>query len=127
MRNGLRRIPIILEFNEVEKISASQYRPPHRLTSNPVVKIVFKDKSGNQVGEEIATVKDGKVQIRPNPTASSLFIQGSGTIEVSTPKEYNVKSNGKKFQPYNNVEKSISELKIPDYMIVRFSVTMTEK
>lgn len=127
IRNGLRSIPLILDFEEVEKLNDYKYKPPQALTSTPTVMVEFKDERNNKVDEIVATVKNGSLHFRPNPQASALFLKGEGTMKISTPKNLNESTKGKKIRRYQDVEQSINKLKISDYGIVRCNVTFISK
>lgn len=127
IRSGLRCVPLILDFEEVEKLSDSKYKPPRTLSSSPTVKVEFKDGKGKKVDDIIATVKNGSVQFRPNPQASSLFLKGEGTMKISVPNNLNKAAKGERNNHYNDVEQDIKTLKISDYGIVRYKVTLIGK
>lgn len=126
VKEGVRRLPIILKFDELIKENKSTYKPGSSITTTPTVKIEFLDGNENVADVVYAKVKKGAVSIRPNNQASRLFAAGVGKIRISTPKEMNYNQKGKEHKPYNDTEFNIRDFKIKDYTIVQINVTLVQ-
>lgn len=126
MSKGVRRVPMLISFTEVRKVSNGVYRPEQQLEGSPTVKFEFRNARGDVVDTVTADVKDGTVSIRPNIDASLLFIKGEGKMKISIPSKLN-NSAGSKKAKYNDNEVDIAKLRIDDYQIVRYNACMTGK
>lgn len=119
---GKRRIPLVFDFKEVEKVEDGIYMAPTAVTSSPTVTVEFLDEKNKVIDSTQKEVTDGMISYTPSTAASSLFSQGKGKIKISTEKDLN---GGK--QPYKDMELEISKFKVSDYKPKRLSVSLIKK
>lgn len=125
---GVRRLPLIIEFKEMrKKLTDGAYAPPTMLASQPVVRIeILSD--DNKVVELIEQkVKDSKVSCWINARASRLFKEGSGRIQISTPKDLNYDRSLRNVTPYDKTEHEISKFKVNDFSTKKLNVVLIQK
>lgn len=127
IKNGLRKLPLIIEFKEIEQLQSGVYRPESPLSLSPTVKVEFYDGSNKKVEELVKPVKDGKVSLVANTRSSYLFKEGRGKIRISTPKENNYDSKGRNYQPYDETEIDLNKFKISDFNAKKLNVTLIKK
>ncbi len=127
IKNGLRKLPLIIEFKEIEQLQSGVYRPEAPLSLSPTVKIEFYDGRNKKVEEIVKPVKDGKVSLVANTRSSYLFKEGRGKIKISTPKEDNYNSKGKNYQPYGDTEIDLDKFRISDFNTKKLNVTLIKK
>lgn len=114
---GVRRLPLIIEFEEVDKMNNGIYTTPRRLSSQPTVRIEILDDDNKVIDRIEQKVKDDKVSWWVNVRASRLFKQGRGKIRV---KDLN-------HDPaYNNTELKISNFRIEDYSTKKLNIALVK-
>lgn len=124
IKNGLRRLPLIIEFREIQELQSGVYKPDAPMSLSPTVKIEFFDSNKKKVDEAIKTVKDGKISFMANTRSSYLFKEGKGKIKISTPKDINYNSRNNKYQPYKDADISISSLKTADFTTKKLNIKL---
>ncbi len=127
IKDGVRRLPLIIEFKEMKDMGNGMYGAVSALSSSPVIKIEFVDDKNKTVQTIIQQAKDGKINAMANTSASRLFSRGIGKIKISTPKNMNVDSQNRKYSPYKNSTVDLKDYKISDYTTKRLSLTILKK
>ena len=120
IKNGVRRLPLIIEFNELQA-EENLYRTSEKLSISPTVLVEIKDDKGKCIFPVDQKVKNGKISFILSTAGTNLFSKGLGKITISTPKNLN---NGKR--PYKDIELNIGNFRISDYSTQKLNVTLVK-
>ncbi len=123
IKNGVRRLPLIIEFQEMEERVSSQksYSKPKVISETPTVSLVILDDKNKKVFGINQKVKDGKINFIINTEGTNLFKKGKGKILITTPKILNNDKN-----PYKETELQIRDFIISDYNTRKLNVTLVK-